>query len=345
MKHSLKITITIILMFLAAQFIGLGVINSYDQNFGPSAQQARQEAIEKGIPVAPEPELSFVQETVPPKVELRGAIDIASVVTSIVIALIIAFALFLLLSRIRVTLLLRIWFAVVVFICLSLALSLILYSLAPATLFTIFGKKVLIAEAVAVLLALALTYYKIVRRNILVHNFTELLIYPGLAVIFLPMLNWIAAAILLVAISIYDMWAVWKSKYMIKLAKFQMNHMKIFAGFLVPYIRAKDRIKIRRMRAVAMKEKAKKGKKKKGKEFKIKVELAALGGGDVAFPLIFSGTIMLAFGIIPAIITTLCATLALALLLWFSQKGKFYPAMPFLSAGCFLGLMIVLLLF
>jgi presenilin-like A22 family membrane protease len=207
----------------------------------------------------------------------------------------------------------------------------------------LFGKKVLVAEAAAVLLALALTYYKIVRRNILIHNFTELLIYPGLAVVFLPMLNWIAAAILLVAISIYDMWAVWKSKYMIKLAKFQMNHMKIFAGFMVPYIRKKDRIKIQQMKAVALKKKTK--GRKKGKEMSVRVEVAALGGGDVAFPLIFAGTILLAFGWLAAIITILCTTVALALLLAFSQKGKFYPAMPFLSAGCFLGLLIVLLLF
>ena len=344
MKHALKVTLVIIAMFLVAQFIGLAVISSYDNHFGASAQKARQEAIEKGLPVPPEPEISFVKGTIPPPMELKTPIDVASILISIVIALVIATALFFLLSRIRVTLLLRIWFAFVVFICLSIALTLIIYPMTDTNLFGIFGRDVSIAEAIALPLALILTFYKVIKRNILVHNFTELLIYPGLAVIFLPLLNVVAAAILLVLISIYDMWAVWKSKYMIKLAKYQMNEMKVFAGFFVPYVSAKDRVKIQKMRALARREKSKKGKRK-GKMFRFKVQIAALGGGDVAFPLIFAGTIMLAFGLLAAMITILCTTIALGLLLWFSKKGKFYPAMPFLSAGCFLGLILVLLIF
>jgi presenilin-like A22 family membrane protease len=344
MKHALKVTLIIIAMFLVAQFIGLGVMTSYDNHFGPSAQKARQEAIEKGLPVPPEPEISVIRETIPPKAELKEPIDVARIITSIVIAIIFATALFFLLSRIRVTVVLRIWFALVVFICLSIAFTLALYPIANIPL----GKFIL-ADVIALLLALILTFYKIVKRNMIVHNFTELFIYPGLAVIFLPLLNVLAAAILLIAISIYDMWAVWKSKYMIKLAKFQINQMKIFTGFFVPYVGAKDKIKIQRMRALELREKkdkrSKKQKKQKGKPFRFKVQIAALGGGDVAFPLIFAGTILLTFGFLASIITVLCTTLALWLLLWFSKKGRFYPAMPFLSAGCFLGLAIVLLLF
>ena len=41
--------------------------------------------------------------------------------------------------------------------------------------------------------------------------------------------------ILLVVISIYDMWAVWKSGIMQKMAKYQMDELKIFSGFYVPY--------------------------------------------------------------------------------------------------------------
>jgi len=339
MKHNLKITVTIILMFLIAQFIGLAVINSYDQNFGASAQKARQELIEKGLPVSQLPDISFVGQTVPPTVELKGAFDVVQIVVSIVFAVLIAFALFLLLSRVRTTLLIKIWFAFVVFVCLGLALIMIFYPLAPNSFFSIFGKKALVVEALALLASAVLTYYKIARRNFLVHNFTELLIYAGLALVFIPMLNWIAAAVLLVAISIYDMIAVWKTKHMIRLAKYHINELKIFPGFMVPYIRAKDRIKIQRMRALAKKEKGRKGKKK---GIRINVEMAILGGGDIAFSLIFAGTILLAFGWLAAAITTLCTTLALALLMFFGKR-KPYPAMPFLSAGCFLGLAIILL--
>lgn len=342
MKHNLKITITIILMFLIAQFIGLAAINIYDQNFGTSAQKARQELIEKGLPVPPMPDISFVSQTVPQPVELKGAFDIAQVVITIVVAVLLAFLLFLFLSRVRTTILIKVWFAFVVFVCLSLSLILLLYPIAPTSFFNMFGKKVLGIEAVALLLSAILTYYKIVRRNMIVHNFTELLLYAGLAVVFIPMLNWIAAAILLIAISIYDAIAVWKTKHMIKMAKYHINELKIFPGFFVPYIGKKDRIKIQKMRAIALREK-KKGKKQKNKDIKIRAEVAILGGGDIAFSLIFSGTILLAFGWLAASIVTLCTTLALALLMILGKK-KPYPAMPFLSAGCFLGLAIVLIL-
>lgn len=363
MKHTVRITITIIVLFLIAQFIGLAVIKSYDQNFGRTAMEAREEALEKGLPLPPEPEVSVVRETIPPEVELRTVIDVTKIITSIVVAILIATALFFLLSRVRVTVLLKVWFSVVVFICLTLALSLFLYPILPITLFSIGDKQLVLAEMIALPLAICLTFFKIVKRNILVHNFTELFIYPGLAVIFLPLFGYsenfgvLTAAILLIAISIYDMIAVWKTKYMIRLAKFQIKHLKIFTGFFMPYVRPKDRIKIQKMRVLAKREEKRKRAKKKGKikkakakkkakkrkRLRIKVEIGALGGGDVAFPLIFAGTILLAFGLLASIITILCTTLALGLLLWFSEKGKFYPAMPFLSAGCFLGLALVLI--
>jgi len=344
MKHPIQITLIIIAMFLVTQFIGLAVLTSYDNYFGKGSE----EKIKTGEIV--QPEVSIVKETVPPEMELEKPIDIARIITSIFIAIIIAALLFFLLSKIKVTILIKAWFSVVVFICLTIALSLFLYPYLSTSLFTLFGKKIALAETIAIPLAILLTFYKIFKRDFFIHNLTELFIYPGLAVIFLPLLNVIAASILLVVISIYDMWAVWKSKFMIKLAKFQLDQLKIFTGFLVPHIKKKDKIRIQKMRALARrKEKRrkkgnKKGKRRKEKRLKIKVQLAALGGGDVAFPLIFTGTILFAYGVIPAIVTILCTTLALTLLLTFSQKGKFYPAMPFLSGGCFLGLLLILLL-
>jgi presenilin-like A22 family membrane protease len=324
-------------MFLVAQFIGLVVFSSYDNYFGKTSQEkvARGELVK--------PNVSFVNETLPPPVELKEPIDIAQILIAIIIALIIATALFFLLAKVRIVIVLKIWFAVVVFICLTIALALVLYPFIGTSLFSIFGKNVSLAEAIALPAALVLTFYKIVKRNIIVHNLTELFIYPGIAIIFLPLLNVIAASILLVAISIYDMIAVWKTKYMIKLAKFQIQQMKIFTGFFVPYIMPKDKARIAKMRAMAKQEEKQGKRKKKGKEIKVKAQIAALGGGDVAFPLIFAGTIFFAFGLMASIVTILCTSLALLLLLLFSEKGKFYPAMPFLTAGCFLGLLIVLL--
>ena len=338
MKHPQKTILIIIAMFLVAQLIGLAVMTSYDSFFGKSSE----EKIKAGEFV--QPEFSVVKETVPPEVKIKEPVDVARIVISIILALLIATALFFfLLKKIRVTILIKIWFTVVIFICLTLAFALILYPYLSASLFSIFGKKIALAEIIAIPLAAILTFYKIVKRNILVHNFTELFIYPGLAVIFLPILNILAAAILLILISIYDMWAVWKSKYMIKLAKFQINHLKIFTGFFIPYVNAKDKAKIQKMKAMEKRKKEKKGKKGKLKKIKINVQIAALGGGDIAFPLIFAGTILLTYGLAASVITILCTTLALLTLLGFSEKGKFYPAMPFLSAGCFAGLALVML--
>jgi hypothetical protein len=90
---------------------------------------------------------------------------------------------------------------------------------------------------------------------------------------------------------------------------------------------------------------------------------AILGGGDIAFPLIFIGSVM--NGLIlklhnanPAMLLSqikltaflqssviiVTATIALTLLFVFAKKGKFYPAMPFLTAGCLVGWLITLLL-
>ena len=72
----------------------------------------------------------------------------------------------------------------------------------------------------------------------------------------------------------------------------------------------------------------------------------------MAFPLIFSGTVMESliikgFGLgasfwIANIVTITTAT-ALFLLLYFAKKDRFYPAMPFVTAGCVAGYLIVLL--
>jgi presenilin-like A22 family membrane protease len=144
-------------------------------------------------------------------------------------------------------------------------------------------------------------------------------LYGGLAAIFVPILNVLYAFILLLALSAYDMYAVWRSKHMIKMAKFQTKS-GIFAGLLIPY-----------------KAPAVRGPKKP-------VRTAVLGGGDIGFPLIFSGTVLAASGFVPALLVSLGATAALFILLLLSQKDKFYPAMPFLTLGCAVGYLATFLL-
>jgi hypothetical protein len=116
-----------------------------------------------------------------------------------------------------------------------------------------------------------------------------------------------------------------------KMAKYQIKQLRIFTGFFIPYLSSGQKLKL-------------KDKAAKAKEKKIKVSVAILGGGDIVFPIILAGVILAQFGLAAAIIISLGATLALAALFYYSQKGKFYPAMPFISAGCFVALGIVYLL-
>ena len=167
-------------------------------------------------------------------------------------------------------------------------------------------------QRIALILALIVTIFKVLKPNIIVHNLAELFLYGGLSAIFSGSLTVFSASVLLILISIYDMIAVWKTKHMIKLAKFQAK-LKLFAGLLIPY--------------------------KHGKQEKT----AILGGGDIGFPLLFAATVMKFYGL-KALVIPLCASLSLLLLFFYGEKNKFYPAMPFLSIGCFFGLILVLLL-
>ena len=222
----------------------------------------------------------------------------------------------------------RIWFFVVVALALGITLNAFITKISIPYAYIIAG-----------VIGLVLAYIKIFRRHILVHNLTELLIYPGIAALLVPILNIWMVVVLLIIISIYDIWAVWHSGIMQKMAKFQINKVGVLGGFFVPYADKKMRQKIK-----ALKEKYKNKKQipeRVVKKNKIKVQLAILGGRDVIFPIIAAGVFLKEFGSIWAsLIVALEATLALLWLFVFAKKKKFYPAMPFITAGLLLGMIV-----
>lgn len=232
-------------------------------------------------------------------------------------SLIIAILIVVLITKYKLRLVMKTWFTIVVIIAISVSMAAILKN--------IFGVTNYIFPLV---IAIVFGILKLLRPSVIIHNVTEVLIYPGIATIFVPILTPFYAIILLILISIYDMWAVWHSGIMQKMAKFQMNELKIFGGFLIPYLTKEVRQKIASM------------KKSKKKEKKMKISMAILGGGDVVFPIITAGVFMLSLGMSYAISVILGALVGLSLLLVFSEKKKFYPAMPFISAGIFVGLLI-----
>jgi len=84
--------------------------------------------------------------------------------------------------------------------------------------------------------------------------------------------------------------------------------------------------------------------KLRAKARKKDIKVAILGGGDIAFPLLFTGVILKTFGLWQALIIIPFTALSLFLLFYKGKKDKFYPAMPFITAGCVVGLLVVLLL-
>lgn len=287
-------------MFVLSQLIGLTIVNQYIDH---------QTTTETG---------NVTWQSLPYDVQ-RPEIEENESPLYIMAAILVGTLLIFLLIRFNITSVWKYWFLFALVITLSIAL------------------KPFIGSSFAILLSFIIGIWRVFKPNIYVHNFSELFIYGGLAAIFVPILNISSAFILLILISLYDAYAVWQSKHMIKLAKFQ-SKAKMFAGLFIPY----------KLPALSLK----KNKVKKKQIIKIKVDNAVLGGGDIGFPLIFAGvvmkTLMLSEPVLDAylktLIITLTTTIALLWLLLAAKKDRFYPAMPFLSAGCFIGYVILLII-
>jgi presenilin-like A22 family membrane protease len=325
MKHTLKITTVLLAMFLITQLVGLAVI--YADPLKVDAQ------IDGEIQEIHNPYLRWIDVPEP-----QTDKDFTNVFWQILIAFFIAVSLLLVLMKFKIELFLRIWFFAIVAIALFLSFVAI-EKLVPWVI------PFHTAMIIALVLALPLAFIKIFGRNLIVHNLTELLVYPGIAVIFIPILNFFTVILLLILISVYDMWAVWHSGVMQKMAKYQIRKLKVFSGFFVPYAPSK---KVRKQIQMA-KEAKKAGKKIKDK--KIKVNVAILGGGDVIFPIITAGVMLRTFsqtpigGLLAASLVILGATCGLGYLFFFAQKKKFYPAMPFITTGIFIGILLSWLIY
>ncbi|MEM4230540.1 MAG: presenilin family intramembrane aspartyl protease, partial [Candidatus Pacearchaeota archaeon] len=223
-----------------------------------------------------------------------------------------------LLMKIKALWIIKIWFFSVVALALAITLN------------SFFQKFLPYATIFSLAIGVFLSYLKIFKRGIFIHNLTELLIYPGIAAIFVPMLGIFSVFILLIIISIYDIYAVWYAGFMQEMAKFQIKQLKFFAGFFVPYLKTKHIKELKTRKGI--------GKKK------IKVSLAILGGGDVIFPLLAAGVIFRNWGLFPSLLISVFSTLGLLYLFVQARKGKFYPAMPFITIGCFIGLFVAFLI-
>ena len=138
MKYNLKLTIILLAMFLIAQFLGLYIVNFYN-------------ADDQSLPLGMD---------APEKPETTG--EHIGFLSSIVIAFIFAILLFFLLSRFKISFILRLWFFIVVGIALTIAFNSFLFKLQNALY-------------IALALGFVLALFKIYRNNFIIHNLTELL--------------------------------------------------------------------------------------------------------------------------------------------------------------------------
>lgn len=310
MKHDWKITVIMILIFLITQLVGLNIISQYidiEQTSETGKTVTKYQDIDAiiGRPEIENESFSFIP---------------------IVVAVLVGTFLILLIAKYKLFKVWNVWFFLAILIGLAYAfhpyIAKLLRSVSLGAPRTTIGVTLIVAGVLA--------YLKTKKKNVLIHNITEIFIYGGIAALFINIINITAAIILLLLISVYDAYAVWKSKHMIKLAEFQAE-TKLFAGLFIPKGKIKD------MSKMSLKVQKKSTKK-------LSTGYAVLGGGDIAFPLLFTGAVLKYTNSYPAaIIIALFATIALGTLLFLSKKGKFYPAMPFISAGCFVGYAVTLL--
>ncbi len=305
MKHNMKITLVLLAMFLVTQFIGLYVVDNYSSKDLPFGLQ-------------------------PP--EVKETSEFSQMFFIVFVAFIFAILLLLLLTRINAEFIIKLWFFLVVLLALGISVNVFVSKIVQSNA-EIFSTVFPLSWLLSFVLMLPFALIKIYKRDFFIHNLTELFIYPGIAAIFVPILNIYTISILLILISVYDIWAVWHSGIMQKMAKYQIRKLNIFSGFFVPYISSRLRQKLKKLKPWQLKKK------------KIRVNLAILGGGDVVFPIIAAGVMMKTLGIVPAIFVIIGAALGLCYLMFFGEKKKFYPAMPYITAGIFVGIAVSYLVF
>lgn len=175
----------------------------------------------------------------------------------------------------------------------------------------------------ALLLILTIIFWWLKKPNVLNHNILMVLGLSGVSTILSLSFSPQFFVYFLIFFSIYDIIAVYKTKHMVRIAKEMIEHQAIL-GLIIPkkFRGLKERLE----------------KVTPGGEFLI------LGGGDFAFPIIFS----LSFyskGILSLTIVAIFSLIGFFVnnLILFSQKErKPIPALPLISIFSLVGFLIVL---
>ncbi len=363
MKHRPKTTIILISLFIIAQFFG---IITFSLNTQP--KQITRTIINQTT--HKNQTINITQfnnaETV---LGQRPEMNAYLAILYILIGILFSTILLLIIIKIKIKKVWSGWFFLAVWLSITITLG---------VWFNYFIRNYYISAVLSIITAFILTYYKIKTKNSLLHNITEIMVYTGITLLFAPILNITSAIILLLIISGYDMLSVWKTKHMVTMAKF-LTSSREFSGFMIKENTKEDQYKkadntnksnirkelneenIKNIKPKTTNAHSKDNpdnnyintKNNKKNKYHDDTGMAILGGGDVSFPMWFSSVYFLAMlnryhtYLIPFALSSIIiasATASLILLFIYSKKGRYYPAMPFLTAGLLVGYLIVSLL-
>jgi presenilin-like A22 family membrane protease len=320
MKHPIWTTLTLVLLFIAAQVVGLALLSL---NIDEIVTQGDAVIVEHGTTALGE------------RPDTQGWESVLMLVIGVTLGTVVM----LILIRYKILHVWKAWFLLAVWFSTAIA----------------FG--VMLPTAIALGLALVLAIWKVYFPNPFVHNFTEVFMYAGLAVLLVPLFSIAGGFVILAIISVYDAIAVWQSKHMVTMAKAQ-TESQLFAGLMIPK-KTSSRHEARHSPMVTTTglspshRAASRAPASTHSMQRAQPSAAILGGGDIAFPLLYTGIVMdwlirqglpRSTALYQSLIVTAFAAAALTLLFCFAKKDRFYPAMPFLSAGCVAGFFIIWLI-
>ncbi len=318
MKHKISVTLVILLIFFIAQTFGI-LTFAYDAKV----------FVSEGDVTITHPDTAIGERPTQTNLSLIIWISIGVAIGTVLV---------LLLAKFKQTKIWAVWYTLAIFICIATTLGVFIDS------------KMIVFAISAILSGI-----KVWKREGILANTIEILVYSAIAIIVSPLLNVFWAIILLLGISVYDFVAVRLSKHMVTLAEFQKG-TKLFAGIQIGYNAQESKDEQSKVKRSAKTAKRSDNGLSSNRESKNKDEkehkTAILGGGDIAFPLILNATYfhyvlsitaIKSISVLICLIVVLFQTLALFFLFWISKKGKYYPAMPYLTFGSIVGLLASLI--
>lgn len=219
----------------------------------------------------------------------------------------------------------------------------------------------LIGSYFAIIVALLLTLKKIYKNDFITNTISEILIYPSFAILFSDFITIPIVFVLLGIISVYDYIAVFKSKHMVYMAK-EITRNKLFMGLLIPqninkesfvensFFRSNNSVSVEnkiKMNNVNKEKTSDETQNRKSiqKNNNDNLGVAILGGGDIVFPLLFNVAILKSFGLMASIFSSIIVALGLFIFFIYTKKGRFYPAIPPLTLSCFISYVLIFVLF